>query len=442
MRHMNKKEIAIKIKDFAINNGATDCSVNIVSEFETEVKFQNKLLESIKQADSQTVNIGIYIGNKFANYVTHDLDEKSLQKFILKAIKNTKLLVKDKYRKLPPKDLMASADDVSKDLCIFDENFDSLNIEQQKNLAESICVAAHDYSDKVIASESEIFTSKINQYVVMSNGFEAENRETIFGAVASVAVNGDNETRPEGSDWAFVRCFEDMPYMKNIGTTATTRALDKIGQTNIVSGKYKIIVQNKCATRLVGVLADAMSGSAVQQKSSFLLDKLNEKVTSSKLTLIDDPFLEKAIGSRTFDSEGLKCKRRIMIDEGVLKNYFISYYYSQKLGMKPTNGRPSNLVVKLGRKSYQGLINEMRSGVIITDFVGGNANTTTGDFSFGVSGLLVKDSKITKPISEMNISGNVLHLWQNLVEVGSDEYLFSNIRTPSLLFEDVDFSGL
>jgi PmbA protein len=131
-----------------------------------------------------------------------------------------------------------------------------------------------------------------------------------------------------------------------------------------------------------------------------------------------------------------------MIDKGVLKSYYIDTYYGKKLGMEPTSGSSTNIVLDYGTKSLEEMVKEMKKGILITSFIGGNSNSTTGDFSFGIIGRYVEDGKIIKPVHEMNISGNFTDLLNQLVEVGNDPYIYSSLRLPSLHFKDVQFSGI
>jgi len=125
----------------------------------------------------------------------------------------------------------------------------------------------------------------------------------------------------------------------------------------------------------------------------------------------------------------------------VLRNFFIDTYYGRKLGWQPTTGSSSNVVVKLGDKSRDELLAEAEQGIYITGWLGGNADGTTGDFSFGFQGHLIEGGQMGAPVSEMNITGNFLELLQKLVAVGNDPVPWSSVRTPTLVFEDVQFSG-
>jgi PmbA protein len=172
------------------------------------------------------------------------------------------------------------------------------------------------------------------------------------------------------------------------------------------------------------------------------LDKLNQEIGSNKFTLTDNPHLLQAFGARYFDNEGVATRHHSIFENGILQTYFIDTYHAKKMNVAPTIGSPSILTLQTGTKELEGLIAGVDHGILVTGFNGGNCNSSTGDFSYGVEGFLIERGELTIPISEMNITGNMLTLWHSLVETGNDSRLSSSWRIPSLVFEGVDFSGI
>ena len=173
-----------------------------------------------------------------------------------------------------------------------------------------------------------------------------------------------------------------------------------------------------------------------------MLDKIDQKVLGDKLTVIDEPHMVGTSGARYFDGEGVATKRMPVFENGILKTYYIDTYSANKMNMRQTIASPSILTMQMGNKDTDGLIASVDRGILVTGFNGGNSNSTTGDFSYGVEGFLIEKGKLTQPISEMNATGNMISLWSNLAEVGNDPRTFSSWRVPSLIFDRVDFSGL
>ena len=193
---------------------------------------------------------------------------------------------------------------------------------------------------------------------------------------------------------------------------------------------------------LLSPLVGAMYGSSIQQRNSFLLDRLGEKVVGDNVTIVDEPRLKHSPGARLFDSEGLATRRMPLFEAGILRNYFMDTYSANKLETQPTVGSPSILTMSLGDKDEKGLISTVEKGIFVTGFNGGNCNSSTGDFSYGIEGFLIEKGVLTQPVSEMNVTGNMLTLWSSLREAGNDPRPSSSWKIPTLVFESVDFSGL
>jgi PmbA protein len=147
------------------------------------------------------------------------------------------------------------------------------------------------------------------------------------------------------------------------------------------------------------------------------------------------------MGSRPWDGDALYARPMPVILDGVLQNYYINVYYGRKLGMPPTSGGRSNWVVPPGARSPAHILRDLDRCIVVTGFLGGNSNGLTGDFSFGVQGLLYERGEEVKRLSEMNVSGNIGQILDQFVEAGDDVWRWSSLRSPSLLFDDVQFSG-
>ena len=169
--------------------------------------------------------------------------------------------------------------------------------------------------------------------------------------------------------------------------------------------------------------------------------KKENQIASKHFTVIDDPFVVGGLGSRLYDGDGFATKKRKMIESGVLKDFYIDWYYSRKLDWEPTTGSPSNLIIPPGTRSIQEIMKELGRGILVTGFIGGNSNTLTGDTSVGIYGKLFENGEPVQTVAEMNIAGNHLEFWNRLIEVANDPWIYSSQRTPSLVFTDVVVSG-
>jgi PmbA protein len=202
-----------------------------------------------------------------------------------------------------------------------------------------------------------------------------------------------------------------------------------------------MLLENHAVGRILGVLAGPLAGSELHQGRSFFAGKLGTSIASPALTILDDPFIPRGLGSRPFDGEGLRAKAFPVVEGGVLRTYYINTYYGRKLGMEPTTGGRSNWVVPAGERSVAEITRDLPQCIVVTGFLGGNSNSLTGDFSFGVQGLLLERGEVVQHLSEMNVSGNLGDFFHRFAEPANDTWTWSAMRSPSLLFEGVDFSG-
>jgi len=434
----------IKLAEWAVEQakkaGADEVAVNITNRRDIDIEYRDAKLEKLKESTQNSLSIRIYTDHRYSSNSTNDLRQDSLVKFIQESVAGTKYLAQDEYRSLPDPKFYPTTLDADLDIC--DNSYDKLTAEQRVSIARDIEQAAMGVSDKILSSTAGFGDVSFETVKVHSNGFVGKNKGTVFSCGAEATVQDPNGGRPEDWFYATSRYFNDLPSADELGTGAVKRALAKIGQTKIESGRYTMLVENRAGGRLLGTLRGAMTGSAIQQKRSFLDGKLGEQIASPLFSVIDDPFMPRGLGSRLYDGSGLATQKRAFIDKGVLKAFFIDDYYAKKLEVEPTVDSPSNLVFAYGRESMQQMLKKIDKGILVTGFIGGNSNSTTGDFSFGITGMLIENGELVKPLNEMNISGNALEFWKQLSAVGNDPYLYSSVQLPSLQFDQVEFSGI
>jgi PmbA protein len=202
-----------------------------------------------------------------------------------------------------------------------------------------------------------------------------------------------------------------------------------------------MVVDSRSAASLIGRLLRPANARRVQQGQSYWAPLIGEKAFSEKLTIIDDPLIQRGLNSRLYDGEGISAKVIPIVEEGVISNIYVDTYYGRKANMTPTTGSSSNRRIGTGKMSLEELLGAVGDGVYVTSWLGGNADNTTGDFSLGLRGHMIENGQIGRPVGEMNVTGNLLDLFSRLEMVGNDVYPYSSTLSPSLVFTDVDFSG-
>lgn len=438
MTKEEKYKLAKWAMNHALEKGAQQVSVSISNSRSSGVEIREEKIDKLEQAIQSGLTIRLFVDKKYSAHSTNRLKQDELARFIEQAIEGTRFLSEDEFRSLPDPALYYKGD--KEELKVNDPDFGKVDPQKKIDLAFAVEKEILGTDDRIISISTSYFDGMYESVMVTSNGFEGDSQNSQFGLYASVSVKS-GDARPESS-WVESAIFFDKLKKEEIGKTALKRAINKIGQQKIASGKMTMVVENKVCRNLLSPVISAINGAAIQQKNSFLIDKLNEKVFSEKLTITDDPFIVSGLGSRLFDSEGLATKKRAVLEKGVLKTYYIDTYYGKKLQMDPTNGGTTNLVFETGDKNLEELIGTVKKGILVTGFNGGNSNGTTGDFSYGIEGFLIENGVIKQPVSEMNITGNMKTLWSNVGEIGNDVNESSSWLTPSILFEGVDFSGI
>lgn len=433
-----KYSIADLVVEHGLKKGADQISVFLNENRSTNIEIRDQKIDTLKESNQNGLRVSLYVDNKFSSHLTNRLKKEELLRFVEEAIAATRYLAEDEYRSLPDPDLYYKGG--GPDLNVYDPSVDTLDAKKKIDLAMQALNEAYKKDERIISVISNYFDSISNSVRVSSNGFRGDSKDTNIGMYVSVSIKSDTG-RP--SDYWFENSiFFDRLKTTGIGQKALERTLKKIDPKKISSGKYKVIIENRTAGRIASPLYDALAGSSIYQKQSFLIGKQNKQVASSLLTVNDDPLIPSAPGSRLFDDEGLAALKRPIIENGILKNYFIDNYYGRKLDMRPTSGSSSNIVFRAGERNAEEMIKSLTKGVFITGFIGGNCNGSTGDFSYGFEGFLIEDGQIVHPINEMNISGNMNNFWLNLVELGNDLQENSPLRIPSLMFDDIDLSGI
>jgi PmbA protein len=425
----------------ALGKGAQEASARTYRVRDVNVKWRDGKLEQIDEATTRGLGLTLYVDGRYSNVSTSDLRPEALDTFIGDSVVLTRALAKDPFRALPDPKLYEGQ--AKTDLLLEDPKYSTVTPEQRRAVAKEIEAAARSVKGaEAILSVTTGFNDTLSEtWRVTSNGFSGARRDTSFFISAEASVKDPDGRKPEDYSVGGARFIAEVPKAALVGHEAAERALSRLGAKKGESAVMTMAVENRAADRLPRFLLGPLSGSALQQKRSFLEGKLGQAIASPLLTLVDDPLVPKGFGSRLYDGEGIAAKRMPVIEAGVLKAYYIDTYYGKKLQMAPTTAGPSNVVWTLGDKDQAALLAAMKDGILVTGFLGGNSNGLTGDFSLGVQGFRVRGGKIAEPVGEMNISGNHLEFWKKLAAVGNDPYPYSSMKTPTLVFEGVQFAG-
>jgi PmbA protein len=434
-------EIARMAAGLATRHGAGEASAGAWRARQVEVAWRDGQLEKIAEATTRGLGLDLYVDGRYAAVSTSDLRPEALERFVVESVALARALTPDPHRRLPDPALYHGQSTL--DLELSDPAYAGVDAPARRHLAEAIETAARAVpgAGKVLSISTSVTDTQSEGALFHTNGFEGTRRATDFWLGAEVAVQDPDGRRPEEHGATGSRFVGALETPEAVGRRAAERAHARIGSVKGASGLVTMVVESRAAGRLAGYLLGPMMAGALQQKRSWLEGKVGQTIGSPLLDLTDDPLIPRAFGSRTYDGEGLAAHPRRMVEAGVLRHYYVDCYYGRKLGLPPTTGRPSNLTWRLGSGGRDALVAGAGDGVLVTGFLGGNSNGTTGDFSLGVRGFAIRGGRLAEPIGEMNVSGNHLELWKRLAAVGDDPYPYSALRTPTLVFEGVQLAG-
>jgi PmbA protein len=424
--------------DLAKQSGAADAIANVSDNNSTEYTYRDSHIEEVKQSVSRGLSLQIYVDGRYSTHQTTDLRPETLSQFVTDAVALTKHLSQDPYRVIPETVLYNNRPAI--DLQNNDPTVRDLPREICLDWLKTMDAVTHTH-ERVISASSYVWYGWNTSARISSNGFSGTQSGTSIGYGVSVTLKEGEHGRPEASRIVRSRHLSDLPSPDQIAQEGLDRVLSRLGSTKANSIKSTLVIDPEAGGRIFGSILSALQAHTVQQNRSFLADKNNTQIANPLLTLTDDPLKIRGLASRHYDSEGISAKQLPIIEKGVLKNFYVDTYYGRKLNWSPTTGRSSNITFALGNQNLTQLIADVAQGFYITSWLGGNADSTTGDFSFGFRGHQISNGQLTMPVSEMNVTGNFITLLNNLVAVGNDPNPYSSMQTPTLVFENVEFSG-
>tara|TARA_B100001057_G_scaffold305441_1_gene305575 strand:- start:1947 stop:3263 length:1317 start_codon:yes stop_codon:yes gene_type:complete len=421
--------------DLAKKLGATNSSVTVGNSISETVNFRNKTLDESNRSDNLGIDITTYIGKKKSSITSSNLLNENLIVLIEKCIETTKNTPEDEFNSLPDKDLLAKE---IKDLNLYDDNhIDNDNkIKYLKRLEDSASE-----NKKIVNTESSFTEDKSNFILANTTGFCQGYKTSSFTA-SSVTVAKDENSMERDYEYSSKCHLKDLRKAEELGESAAKQTLRKLSPRKIGSEKIAIIFDKRIAKGILNIFASAISSSAISRGTSFLKDSINQKVFSNTVSVLDKPDILKGLGSRSFDSEGVKTNTLKLVEQGILKHYLVDTYNGKKLKLK-SNGRcggTSNLYFENGKITYKDLISSNQKSLYITETIGHGSNIVTGDYSVGATGFLIENGEFKYPINEITIAGNFKDMFQNLTLANDLEFEYST-NSPTMMIEGMIVAG-
>lgn len=434
------RESAERAVALAVAAGASE--VKAWGSWATHVELSQRegQVEKSTEATTQGLSLSVLVDDRFSSHSTSDLRPEALKSFIERAVEATRYLEPDPERRMLERESMGAAD--RGPLELEDLGFDGVDPALRRTRVAELeaAIKAGDPGDMVSAT-AHVWAARSETRVVFSNGFAADAASTSFGLGAEATIREESGKLPEGYSFYSARHREDVPQAQMLADELWERINNVRDAGPCESGRYPMILPGRGAGKVLSTTLGPLFGGSIWQGRSLFQDKLGERIASEKFTVYSDPTLPRGMGSHSFDSDGQPAVRRDIIVDGVLQTFLLDVYHARKLDRAPTSGRLANIIVPPGERSPEAIAKSFPKAIRVDAFVGGNSNSTSGDFSFGIRGQLLEHGVPVKNLSEMNVSGNLVDLLARYAEAGNDPWKWSSYRVPTLLFEDVQFSG-
>ncbi|WP_299790318.1 metalloprotease PmbA [uncultured Shewanella sp.] len=262
-------------------------------------------------------------------------------------------------------------------------------------------------------------------------------------SLSCVVIGETDGNMQRDYDYTISRKFGDLLSPEEVGIKASEKTLSRLGSRKIATTELPVLLAPEIATGLISHLVGAISGSSLYRKSSFLLDAIDTQVFPDWFSIEEQPHLKAGLASALYDSEGVATRDRHIIDKGILSSYLLTSYSARKLGLKNTGhaGGIYNWTLSHTGQTFDELVKEMGTGLIVTEVMGQGVNAVTGDYSRGAAGFYVENGVILYPVEEITIAGNLKGMYRNIVGVSKDRDLRSSIRTGGILLSDMKIAG-
>ena len=435
--------MAQDLVNFGKSRGADEIEVSILDghEFNVDVRFGE--IENLVEAGSRALGLRVIKDKKTAFASSSDLSRETLEHLVKNAIQRAALSNPDEFSGLP---LLSSEKKEIPSLNLFDPSISDLDSKKKIAMAtETEKIALED--KRITNSHGASFeTKEIKTVLANSNSFLQEYDQTIYGLSVGLQA-GDTDNRVEDYWFSMKRHFKELEQPEKVAKRAVERTTRQLKPKKIKTQKVPVIFEPMMTSWLMGFLFACVSGISVYQKTSFLADKLGDKIGNSSVNVIDDGLLHAMLGSRPFDSEGVPCTATSVIQNGVLKNYLCNTYAARKLKLKSTGNSsgtgvsPNNFYLEAGKTPPEKIISSLEQGLILIRTLGHGLNPVTGDISRGAFGLWVEKGEIVYPVSEITISGNLGDILNSIEMTGNDLSFLSPVTGPTIRIQELTVAG-
>jgi PmbA protein len=431
-------DLAQRLVTAARKAGADQADALAVRSISLAVEVRDGAVEESERSEGDDLGLRVVVGHKQAVVSTNDLKANGFDALAERAVAMARAAPEDPFAGL------AEAGQLARQLPALDLIDPH---EARAREAEAAGLAVRGVTKSGGASASAGIGGLV---LVTSHGFHGATIASRHG-IAMTAIAGDGTGMERDYDFSSALHASDLEGAQAIGRRAGERAVKRLNPRKVATRRVPVVFDSRISGSLVGHLASAANGSSVARKTSFLREKLGEKIFASGIDIIDDPLRPRGLRSRPFDAEGIAGRRRHLVEDGVLKTWILDCATARELKLETTghaqrgvsstpSPSASNLHMAAGSKSPDELIADIDDGFYVTDMIGMGVNLVTGDYSRGASGFWLEKGECTYPVSEVTIAGHLSDMFASLMPANDLVFRYGT-NAPTLRVEGMTVAG-
>jgi PmbA protein len=432
------QQMAADIIQYARQRGATASAAEVSDGFGQAVTVRHGEVETIEYNRDKGLNVSVYLGQRRGNAGTSDFSPQAVRDTVDAALNIARYTAEDDCAGLPDADMLATE---FPDLDLYHPWH--LTVEQAIELARECEAAAFARDRRISNSEGATVNVAEAQFIYANSLGFMGGFPTSRHSISCAVIAGKNDAMQRDYWYSEARNAAEMLRADEIGRLAAERAVRRLDARKLGTLQASVLYEAPVAGSLLGHFVGAVSGGSLYRKSSFLLDRLGQQVFADNVHIEDVPDIPRGLSSTAFDEEGVRTRRRTVVERGVLQGYFLGSYSARKLGMKSTGnaGGTHNLILKPGELDFGGLLKKMGRGLVVTELLGQGVNHVTGDYSRGAAGFWVEHGEIQYPVEEITVAGNLKDMYRRIAAVGNDVLVQGSRQSGSILIENMTVAG-
>ena len=432
-------DVARRSLELAKSRGAADAEVEVSAAVGQAVTVRRGEVETVEYNRDKGMGITVYFGRRRGNASTSDLSPEAVERTVEAACAIARHTAQDEAAGLP--DAQRLYRGAPPDLDLFHPW--GLTVEESIEIARLTEAAALAVDRRISNSEGATVAGHDADFVLANTRGFLGGFATSKASISCSVVAEDAGGMQRDYWYTTHRDPARLEDPASVGRAAGERTVRRLGGRRLATTEAPVIFEANIAASLIGHFVSAASGSSLYRRASFLLDRLGTRVFAPGVEILEEPHRPGEMASEYFDSEGVATGPRRVVEDGVLRGWFLSTYSARKLGLETTGnaGGNHNLIVTPGSLDLAGLLQKMGRGFLVTELMGQGVNPVTGDYSRGAAGFWVEGGQIQFPVEEVTVAGNLLDIFSGIAAVGADAVTRGSKHCGSILVERMTIAG-